>query len=210
MSDQDVPSPINLRDPRDAQEWERTAQERPGRSEIFQAFGRELLELGKSDLAILDLGSGPGFLAAYLLDAVPGARLTLLDFSASMHTLARARLGQRATRADFVERSFSESGWCHGIGPFDAVITNQAVHELRHKRYASQLHAAVKEVLKLGGTYLVCDHYFGAGGLQSDELYMTVDEQRNALFTAGFSEVRQVAAAGSLVMHRAINETRSF
>jgi hypothetical protein len=67
MSENDVPSPVNLRDPLDAQEWERTAQERPGRLEIFQVIGRELLGLGKGDRTVLELGSGPGFLAAYLL-----------------------------------------------------------------------------------------------------------------------------------------------
>lgn len=203
MSEADVPSPIDLCDPRDAREWERTAQERRGRSEIFQAFGRELVGVGKSDLAVLELGSGPGFLAAYLLDVLPTVRLTLLDFSAPMQQLARARLGARAALVSFVERSFKAPGWSHGLGPFDAVITNQAVHELRHKRHAAQLHAAVKEVLKPGGAYLVSDHFFGEHGLPNDQLYMTVAEQRDALMNAGFSQVHKVAAAGTLVMHRA-------
>jgi SAM-dependent methyltransferase len=202
-AEQDVPSPIDLRDPRDAREWERTAQERPGRAEIFQAMGRELLALGNSDLTVLELGSGPGFLAAYLADTLPAVRLTLLDFSAPMHNLAQARLGPRATRARFVERSFKQPGWSQGLGPFDAVITNQAVHELRHKRYAAQLHGEVKEVLKPGGLYLVSDHFFGDGGLSNGQLYMTVAEQRDALLSAGFLEVQKVAEAGSLVMHRA-------
>jgi hypothetical protein len=39
MIEQDVPSPIDLCDPLDAREWERTAPTRPGsRGEIFQAF----------------------------------------------------------------------------------------------------------------------------------------------------------------------------
>jgi 16S rRNA G1207 methylase RsmC len=159
--------------------------------------------LGKSDLTVLELGSGPGFLAAYLLDALPAIQLTCLDFSLSMHNLARARLGPRAARVDFVERNFKESGWSRGLGRFDAVMTNQAVHELRHKRYASQLHTAVKEVLKPGGPYLVSDHFFGEGGLQNVQLYMTLAEQQDALLNAGFSEVQKVAAAGTLVLHRA-------
>jgi SAM-dependent methyltransferase len=203
MNEQDVPSPIDLRDPRDAREWERTAQERPGRAEMFQTIGRELLGLGKSDLIVLELGSGPGFLAAYLLDTLPAVQLTLLDFSVAMHNLARARIGPRATRVRFVERSFKGPGWSRDLGRFDAVITNQAVHELRHKRYAAQLHAEVKEVLTPGGFYLVSDHFFGEGGLPNDQLYMTAAEQRSALLSAGFSGVQRVAVAGSLVMHRA-------
>ena len=174
-----------------------------GRADIFQAFRRELSVLDKSNVTVLDLGSGPGFLAVFLLDALPAIRLTLLDFSASMHNLARSRLGSRATHVDFIECSFKEPGWSQGLGPFDAVVTNQAVHELRHKRYASQLHVAVKGVLKPGGIYLVSDHFFGEGGLQNDRLYMTVGEQRHALLKAGFSQALRVVTAGSLVMHRA-------
>src|SRR5688572_25660848 len=131
MNPRDVPPPIDLCDPRDARDWERTAQARLGRSNMFQAISLELVGLGKANLSVLDLGSGPGFLAAYILDALPEAQLTLLDFSASMHELARARLGARARPVTFVARSFKESGWSHGLGPYDAVVTNQAVHELR-------------------------------------------------------------------------------
>jgi SAM-dependent methyltransferase len=203
MIEPDVPSPIDWPDLEDAREWERTAQARPGRAEMFEAFAREIRWLGKHDPSVLDLGSGPGFLAAFLLDAIPDVRLSLLDVSAPMHELARARLGQRAGQVLFLERSFKDSDWPLGLGPFDVVVTNQAVHELRYKRYASQLHASVRKVLRPGGTYLVSDHFFGDGGLQNQQLYMTVVEQRAALLTAGFSEVEQVAAFGSLVMHRA-------
>jgi len=203
MDEQDVPSPIDLCDPSDALEWERTAQARPGRAEIFQAFGRELGALGKRPLTVLELGSGPGFLADYLLNAAPEIRLTLLDFSAPMHHLARARLGQRAGEVTHVVRNFKEPGWSQGMGPFDAVITNQAVHELRHKRHAARLHAAVKDILKHGAPYLVSDNFFEEGGLGNDQLNMTVAEQRDALLYAGFSEVALVVTAGRLVMHRA-------
>lgn len=66
-NEEDVPSPTDLRHPEDAREWERTAPARPGRAEVFEAFGRELAALGKRPLAVLELGSGPGFLAAYLM-----------------------------------------------------------------------------------------------------------------------------------------------
>jgi cyclopropane fatty-acyl-phospholipid synthase-like methyltransferase len=205
MNEQDVPSPIDLCDPRDALEWERTAQERPGRAEVFRAIGRELEALGEDDhdLVVLELGSGPGFLADYLLNALPSVRLTLLDFSGPMHKLARTRLGARVARVTQVERSFKEPGWSQGLGLFDAVVTNQAVHELRHKRHATQLHAAVKGVLKPRAPYLVSDHFCGEGGSQDHQLNMTVAEHRAALLRAGFSEVQQVITAGSLVLHRA-------
>jgi len=203
MTEQDVPSPINWQSPNDVAEWERTAQTRVGRAEMFESFGHELRALGNTNATVLELGSGPGFLAAFLLDAIPSLRLTLMDFSAPMHDLVRTRLGPRAAQVTFLRRSFKDPDWQEGLGLFDAVITNQAVHELRHKRHALRLHTAVRQVLRHGGVYLVTDHFCGTGGLQNDQLYMTVAEQQEALSAAGFSQVELVATSGSLAMHRA-------
>jgi len=203
MAEQDVPSPINWQSPDEVAEWERTAQNRPGRAEMFEAFGRELLALGNTHASVLELGSGPGFLAAFLLDACPALRLTLVDFSAPMHDLARARLGPRAAHVTFLQRSFKDPAWPQDLGLFDAVITNQAVHELRHKRHAPRLHAAVRRVLRPGGVYLVTDGFFGTDGLENNQLHMTVAEQQATLLAAGFSQVALVATSGRLAMHRA-------
>ena len=82
-------------------------------------------------------------------------------------------------------------------------MTNQAVHELRHKRYAPTLHHQVRGLLATGGNYLVCDHFAGEGGMSNSELYMTVEEQKAALFAAGFTNVEQLLLKGGLVLHRA-------
>lgn len=203
MTEQDLPSPINWQSPHDVAEWERTAQNRPGRAEMFELFGHELRALGNTNATVLELGSGPGFLAAFLLDALPTLRLTLVDFSAPMHDLARARLGPRAAQVTFLQRSFKDPDWPQGLGLFDAVITNQAVHELRHKRHAPRLHAAVRQVLRPGGVYLVTDGFFGTEGLQNNQLHMTVAEQQATLLAAGFSQVELVATSDRLAMHRA-------
>ena len=203
MGKPDVPSPIDLCDPLDARAWQDAAEARPGRKEMFQLFFEELRHLGRSSAKVLELGSGPGFLADFLLKELPNLNFTLLDISAAMHDLARARLGSRVSTVSFVETSFKERGWADCLDSFDAVITNQAVHELRHKRYAAGLHSEVAGILKAGGPYLVCDHYFGEGGMQNDQLYMTVEEHRQALDDAGFRNVVLVGRSGTLVMHRA-------
>ena len=60
----DVPSPIDLRDVATAREWERTAEARPGRGDMLQAFVAELRDSGRGDLKVLELGSGPGSIQA--------------------------------------------------------------------------------------------------------------------------------------------------
>ena len=197
----DVPSPIDLRLMEDARPWAEAAlAKRPVRPEIFDAFAREI---GTGRRRVLELGSGPGFLAGHLLRANPGLRYVALDFSAAMHQLAAERLGERAAHVSFVERSFREPSWGEGLGPFDVVVTNQAVHELRHKDYAAALHAQVRPLLAPGGVYLVCDHFLGEGGLSNDSLYMTVAGQRDALLRGGFASVDEVMVKGGLALHRA-------
>jgi ubiquinone/menaquinone biosynthesis C-methylase UbiE len=170
---------------------------------MFQLFLTELQRINRDDLNVLELGSGPGFLADLLLDAMPDLELTLLDFSPTMHDLARVRLGRRVEKVCFLSLNFRDADWVQGLGLFGAVVTNQAVHELRHKQYAKALHSQVASVLKPRSPYLVCDHYCGDGGMQNEHLYMTIEEQSQALLAAGFRSVEMVGRGGSLVMHRA-------
>jgi SAM-dependent methyltransferase len=170
---------------------------------MFQTFATELRRNKEGELVVLELGSGPGFLADFLLDALLTLELTLLDFSPAMHDLARTRLSGRINRVRFLDLSFKDLDWLEGLGPFDAVIANQAIHELRHKRYAQALYSQVASILKPGAPYLVCDHYFGESGFANDQLYMTIDEQKYALLGAGFRSVELVGRSGTLVMHHA-------
>ncbi len=197
----DVPSPIDLRLMEDAHPWAEAALgKRPVRPEFFDTFARLI---GTDGVRVLELGSGPGFLAEHLLRALPGLRYVALDFSPAMHQLAAERLGDRAARVTFVERSFREPAWVDGLGPFDFVVTNQAVHELRHKDHAATLHAQVRPLLAAGGIYLMCDHFCGEGGLSNDQLYMTVAEQHDALVRGGFASAETVLVKGGLALHRA-------
>lgn len=201
----DVPSPIDLRQMDEARAWAETAMsKRPWRAEFFAAFAAVIAgaTAGRS-CRVLELGSGPGFLAEHLLNSCSGISYVALDFSSAMHELAAHRLGSLANRVQFLDRSFREPTWSDAIGQFEFVVTHQAVHELRHKRHAPTLHAQVKRVLVAGGGYLVCDHFVGEGGMKNDQLYMTVSEQRDALADAGFAKVEQLLLRGGLVLHRA-------
>lgn len=202
----DVPSPIDLRTMHDAKEWESTAmQKRPWRTDFFEAIAQEIRSISpRRSVHVLELGSGPGFLAKHLLDHTPNiARYVALDFSAAMHQLATQRLGEQASRVEFVERSFLQPTWHSDLGSFDFVVTHQAVHELRHKRHAASLHARVAQILKPSGRYLVCDHFSGEGGMKNTDLYMSSDEQAQALTQGGFMSVRCLLKEGGLVLHEA-------
>lgn len=205
----DIPSPIDLRRPDHAQEWAETAlQKRPWRPQFFQRFVQEIQALPSAHaLHILELGSGPGFLLKELLGNLPQHRYTALDFSQAMHDLARERLGEQAEQVNFLLANFKRDDWFNGLTNIDVVVTNQAVHELRHKRHAPALHAQVGQLLKPQGIYLVCDHFTGTHegqqGMQNNELFMTVEEQQQALAAGGFSQVKALLCQGSLMLWRA-------
>ncbi|HEX9875511.1 MAG TPA: class I SAM-dependent methyltransferase [Gammaproteobacteria bacterium] len=201
---QDVPSRIDLREMSDALEWERRSNEvRPFRYEVFDFFAAEIASHPAPVATILELGSGPGFLAQRLMSELSDVSYVALDFSKAMHELARARLGALADRVEFVVVDFRDPKWSAELSSFDCIVTLQAVHELRHKRHATALHRQAKALLSDGGLYLVCDHFVGDGGMQNGELFMTVNEQRSALVEAGFSRVDRRLVVGSVALHRA-------
>jgi SAM-dependent methyltransferase len=201
----DVPSPIDLRSEDDARAWEQTAMsKRPWRIEFFERIARRLDGLTSGQPRVLELGSGPGFLARYVLEQVPALpHYVLLDFSPAMHVLARERLGRFAARASFLERDFKDPSWSAGLGPFDAVVTVQAIHELRHKRHASALHAQVREILAPQGIYLMCDHHTDVGEQRNDQLFMSLAEHETSLRAAGFVTVERLAERGGMALYLA-------
>ena len=198
----DVPSPIDFSQPEAARAWANAANaKRPWRIDFCKHIVSELRSLPTPATRILELGSGPGFLAEVVLRKLPTISYTLLDSSPAMHNLARDRLGE-ASNVRFVEADFKRQGWWSNLRAYDAVVTMQAVHELRHKRHAVGLHRSVRRLLIPGGLYLVCDHVAGPGGQPDTELYMTVGEQAEALAAAGFEHVQIVFEKGGLVLHR--------
>ena len=196
----DVPSPIDLQSRKDATAWEQNAMAaRPWRVEFFECFAKAIANV-QGPVRVLELGSGPGFLAAHLLATLPNLSMVLLDFSRPMHDLARTRLKPHLERVEFIERSFKDSDWFSSLNDFDFVVTNQAVHELRHKRYAPELHKQVRNVLAPNGRYLVSDHYAGDGGMKNTDLYMTIEEHLEALASAGYQSISELMRKGGMVV----------
>lgn len=200
----DVPSPVNLQDMEDAKAWEQAAMQRPFRKEFFSAISIEIGTLHKPGLQILELGSGPGFLAEHILLQFQGLHYTLLDFSSAMHELASHRLSNLAgNTVQYLERNFKEDGWTVSIEPVQVIVTNQAVHELRHKRYAPEFFAQVRDMIVPDGVLLFCDHYAGEDGMSNDQLYMNRMEQHLALESSGYS-VTEILVKGGRALYKAL------
>ena len=187
----DVPSPIDLRTMKDAQEWADTVSaKRPWRQDFFSVFAEELRLLPEAQPSVLELGSGPGFLAQHLLRNLTLARYSALDFSDAMHALAKARLGDLSGRVEFLTRDFLSPHWSDSLPQYSAVVTLQAVHELRHKRHAPVLYEQVRNLLSSDGVFLVCDHFSGSGARSNTALFMSLEEHEDLLRQAGFRAIQ--------------------
>jgi SAM-dependent methyltransferase len=176
-------------------------QARPWRSQLREEMARQVERLG-TDCRVLELGSGPGLLAHTILERCPGVTAyTLLDFSEPMLALSRTRLVAFPS-ASFVRASFKATDWPERVfGPFDCVVSMQAVHELRHKRHAVRLYEQVYQLLARPGLFMVCDHTPFDDSAKSLALYMSAEEQQEALTLAGFAGVRIVADSRGLLLY---------
>lgn len=199
--DADVPYGEDLQSPEGARAWADAAdRKRPHRLPIRQAIVERIKELPEG-ARVLELGSGPGYLAEQVLSQC--SRLgtyALFDFSEPMIALSRQRAGRFAV-AQFVVGDFRTRAWTVDVpGPWDAVVSTQAVHEVRHKRHVPALYRDVFRVLRPSGLFVVGDRTPEDNSPRSTALFMTADEQVNALRGAGFIDVRLVTSGDALAL----------
>lgn len=191
MQIQEVVSPIDLKDPQEALQWANEANiKRPWRYDFFDLYVNKIKSLEKENIQVLEIGSGPGFLAKHLLQHCKNIKYTAADFSQAMHELSKSKLvTHELERAEYRIADFKQEDWYKDLGQFDVAIIHQALHELRHKAYASLFHQQVKALLKKDAVYFVCDHVFAAEAMQNNQLYMSVEEHFQSLENAAYRQV---------------------
>lgn len=203
----DVPYGEDFHDPTVAAAWaDAVMRKRPWRTTIFDHF---VAIVGATTVAkprILELGSGPGFLAEQLLTRCPTiARYTLLDFSEPMLEQSRRRLAPFHDRTEFLRADFKSDSWPRLVhSPVDFIVSLQAVHELRHKRHAARLYAQLAPLLEPGGEVLICDHLpEGAHTPRHRVLYMSTEEKLEVLNAAGLVDAKVIWSEHDMALYRA-------
>ncbi|MBV8762340.1 MAG: class I SAM-dependent methyltransferase [Deltaproteobacteria bacterium] len=200
----DVPIRVDHRDPATARAWlEDTRLRRPFRASFRAAFCAALAP--NRQLRILELGSGPGELAREILLRCDVRSYVALDWSQAMHDIANEHLGDLANRVTFIVRDFREPTWPAGLGIFDAIVTQQAVHETRHRRHALPLFERARTLLAPGGVLLYCDGYLVDPEAKLAALVLERGDQPRVLERAGFVDVRLLHDEGNLALYRATN-----
>ena len=174
---------------------------RPWRSQIRDHIAGRIAMLPPC-ARVLELGSGPGFLAHRVLRGCPDLdSYTLLDFSEPMLALCQERLAEFPA-ASFLRTSFKSEDWTRRVeARFDCVLSMQAIHEMRHKRHAPRLYEQIYQVLAVPGLIMICDHTPFDNSPANTALYMTKQEQQEALAGAGFANVHVELSMDSLVLY---------
>jgi SAM-dependent methyltransferase len=114
-------------------------------------------------------------------------------------------LARHLARTEFTRADFKSDVWpVAARGPFDFVVSMQAVHELRHKRHAPRLYAQIRSILSPSAELIVCDHLpDGAPTPRHRVLYMTIPENLAVLASAGFAGAEVVWSGHDMALYRA-------
>jgi tRNA (cmo5U34)-methyltransferase len=122
-----------------------------------KAFYAAALELIPADATqIVDLGAGSGLFSAMLHSAFPSAQLHLVDFSAPMLDLARARLGS----SPLITYTLADYATAPLPAHCDAIVSALSIHHLEDDRKQAML-ASVFSALRPGGVFINADHIAG-------------------------------------------------
>lgn len=188
----EVPSHHNYFDETYVKGWAETAvRKRPERRVFIDTIVRAARGMPKETLFVLDLGSGPGFLAEQLMDQCSISSYYLFDISPFMLELSRSRLSRFTGKTIFVEGDFKNKNWSWPIPrKLDLVASLQSVHELRHAERIPRLYAEVYRLLSHGGLFLVCDQVNAHRNERAH--FMTVAEHVSTLEGVGFIDAREV------------------
>ena len=173
-------------------QWAATADERrPQRRGMFRHIAMHVGQLPKPVPHVLELGCGPGALAEVLLDALPAMTYEGVDLSGPMLELARERLARFGARARLARADLNAAEWTRGIcGPVDAVVTNQALHDLGSDDAVAETYGRVFALLPEAGLLVNAELVIPSDhGKPPKPGKLTVAAHLDRLREAGFRDV---------------------
>jgi len=189
---------------RKAKEWEsRMIEHGFYREHFFQQIVNEIALLSDGPTSILEIGSGPGHLAEKILNSIEVEKYALFDLSESMNYIALNCLNAYQEILDINVGNFLDKTDYVNLNNFDIVVCMQTIHEAGDKNLAPDIYKHISETLKPGGCFLVCDFIHDKTGMDNNTMYMTIEEQREALLESGFKSPVLLSKYSGLTLYKA-------
>lgn len=138
-----------------ADDWANRFVPTPERLRLFDTIIQSLVEGTLPGRHIVELGIGPGYFAAFLLDRVPDVTYEGIDFSKAMLELASSRLKPYSPRVRLTQADLIKDDWGTKIScPVGAFVSIWALHDLGSEANTTRVYQACRGLLAPGGILL--------------------------------------------------------
>ena len=181
---------------------EKQQEEESGGKERAADKLMELLGPASTDIHVLDVGTGEGFLALKLAERgfrVVGIDSGSFDYSKDSIEKAREQSGQQGGDVEFLQADIRELDGPDG--GFDFIVSSQAVHCMADQPACLQ---AVRRLLEPGGRFLCVDYLVGVQGFLGHGFHcflaLSREEWVEMLVEQGFTNIRMYEMTDFLVV----------
>ncbi len=165
------------------------------RLQLFDMILDQVNALGKEAPHVVELGTGPGYMARHILERHAAMTYEALDFSEVFFDVARETIGDLVPRVTFTNADLMDQAWPQKLSRQpDAIISTWALHDLGGRDPVADVYARCYETLPVGGV-LVNGDFIKPDGTSWDyepgrfEIDIHLDFLRNA----GFSDPKSIA-----------------
>jgi len=122
------------------------------RLQLFDMILAEVEKLGKPDAHVVELGTGPGYMARHILERNETIHFEALDFSDVFMDVARETIGDLTSRVVFTNADLMNQSWPSKLAKQpDAIISTWALHDLGGQQPVADVYARCYETLPAGG-----------------------------------------------------------
>ena len=137
-----------------AQDWAAKFDPTPERLRLFTIMIEQLKPLSLPLPHVVELGIGPGYLAAHLLEAMVNVTYEGVDFSQPMLSIAAERLKKFSNRVTFTQASLVNDSWETRINSPGAIVSTWTLHDLGSELHTFTVYERCKSLLTPGGLLL--------------------------------------------------------
>jgi SAM-dependent methyltransferase len=165
------------------------------RLRLFDMILEQVENLGRPEARVLELGTGPGYMARHILQRNSAIRYEALDFSDAFLEVARKTLGELASRVVFTNADLTDQHWPEQLASKpDAIISTWALHDLGGQEPVRNVYARCFELLAEGGV-LVNGDFIKPDGTSWDYEPGRFETGRHLdlLREAGFNKPKSIA-----------------